>query len=84
MPSLADSSSSNIGIQYTQKAKEVRVYYDVKSPMRSTLSVGFYSGSLTLFFTGFLFLGAGLGFLLTGWFALAGDWNLARGTTVVR
>lgn len=65
-------------------AQKVRVYYDAAKPSRSTLSVGFYSGSLAAFSAGLIFFGAGVGFLLTFWFALAGDWDFARGITVVK
>ncbi len=67
-----------------RSAQQVRVYYDGSQPGRSTLSTGFYSCILTLFFAGFLFFSAGVGFLMTFWFALAGDWDFARGITVVR
>jgi len=61
----------------------VRVYYDDGRPDRSTLSAGFYSSSLAMFFFGFTFFFAGLGFLLIFWFAIAGDWDFARGITVL-
>ncbi|NBV24898.1 MAG: DUF3592 domain-containing protein [Proteobacteria bacterium] len=67
-----------------RSTQQVRVYYDGSQPSRSTLSVGFYSCSLASFFGGFIFFGAGVGFLLTFWFALAGDWDFARGITVIR
>lgn len=63
---------------------QVRVYYDASQPSRSTLSVGFYSSSLALFFGGFIFFGAGVGFLLTFWFAIAGNQDFATGITVIR
>lgn len=63
--------------------KKVRVYYREAAPERSTLSVGFYSGSLVGVFAGALFVAAGLGFLLVFWYALAGDWNYASGVTVI-
>jgi hypothetical protein len=63
--------------------RRVRVYYRVDAPERSTLAVGFYSGSLALFCGGTLFAVAGLGFLLTCCFALAGNWNYAAGVIVV-
>ena len=65
-------------------AQQVRVYYDSSQPSVSMLSVGFYSSSLAMFFGGFIFLALGLGFLLTFWFALAGDWDFARDATVWR
>jgi len=68
--------------QLLTPGKKVRVYYRKDAPDRSTLSVGFFSGSLALFFGGMLFAAAGLGFLLTFWFALAGNWNYASGVTV--
>jgi hypothetical protein len=46
-------------------AKQIRVYYDRSKPSRSTLSVGIYSCSFSGFAGGFLFLSAGLGFLLS-------------------
>lgn len=67
-----------------QSAKEVRVYYDAAQPSRSTLSVGFYSSSLAMLSGGLIFFAAGVGFLLTFWFALAGDWDFARGITVIK
>lgn len=62
--------------------KMVRVYYDERNPERSTLSTGFYSGSLAMVSAGFIFFGAGVGFLFTFWFMLAGNWNFARGITM--
>jgi len=67
-----------------RSAEQVRVHYDTRQPSRSTLSVGFYSCSLALFFGGFIFFAAGVGFLLTFWFALAGGQNFASGITVIR
>ncbi|MBA4032953.1 MAG: hypothetical protein C0478_18960 [Planctomyces sp.] len=67
-----------------RSAQQVRVYYDGSQPSRSTLSVGFYSGTLSTFFLGFLFFAAGIAFLLSFWFVLMGDWDFARGITVVR
>jgi hypothetical protein len=66
------------------KAQDVRVYYNAEHPEHSMLATGFYSSSLALFYGGFLFFAAGLGFLLTFWFALKGDWDFARGVTVIR
>ncbi len=85
--------------------QQVRVYHDGSQPGRSMLSVGFYSGSLGLFFFGFTFLCGGMGFLLIAvgarslsgdfflgvflgflllfGFLMAGDWNFARGITVL-
>lgn len=67
-----------------QPAKEVRVYYDAAQPDRSMLSVGFYSCSLALLFGGLIFLSSGVGFLLTFWFALAGNQNFAAGITIIQ
>ncbi len=67
-----------------RSTKQVRVYYDGAQPSRSTLSVGFYSSSLAVLFGGLIFFAAGVGFLLTFWFALTGDWDFARGITVIR
>ena len=67
-----------------RSAQQVRVYYDSGHPSRSTLSVGFYSSSLALFFGGFIFFGAGVGFILTFWFALAGGQDFASGITIIR
>jgi hypothetical protein len=69
--------------QVLEPGKKVRVYYRAGEPERSTLAVGFYSGSLAGFFGGALFAAAGLGFLLIFWFAFAGDWNYAAGVTVI-
>ncbi len=66
-----------------RSSSEVQVYYDRTKPSRSTLSVGFYSGSLTLVSAGFIFFAAGLGFLLTFWFAIAGNWDFARSITMI-
>jgi hypothetical protein len=63
--------------------QQVRVYYDAAQPARSTLSVGFYSCSLALFFGGFIFFALGVGFLGTFWFALAGGQDFASGITVI-
>lgn len=67
-----------------RSAQQVRVYYDGAQPSRSTLSVGFYSCSLAMLSGGLIFFAAGVGFLLTFWFAIAGDWDFARGITVIR
>ena len=64
-------------------AKQVRVYYDPRDPSRCTLSHGLYSCSLAALFGGFLFFVAGVGFLLTFWFAIAGNQAFARGITVL-
>jgi hypothetical protein len=59
--------------------KSVRVYYEPSAPSRSTLSVGFYSCSLASVFGGLIFIGAGVGFLGSFWFAIAGKMNFADG-----
>lgn len=64
------------------KGTAVRVYYDPMDPGQCCLSTGFYSGSLALFFGGVIFAAAGFGFLMTFWFAIAGNWNFASGITV--
>jgi hypothetical protein len=64
--------------------QNVRVYYDESEPSRSTLSVGLYSCSLAGFFGGLIFAASGLAFLLTFWFAIAGDFGFAKGITVIR
>lgn len=63
--------------------QQVRVYYDAMRPSTCTLSVGFYSCTLAAFFGGMLFMFAGIAFLLTFWFAIAGDADFARGITVL-
>ena len=85
-PAYTSSSieESHKGLEVSLRgSKEVRVYYDGANPERSTLSVGFFSGSLALLFGGLIFFGAGVGFLLTFVFALAGDWDYARGLTLI-
>ena len=86
-PAYGSSSfeTAHRGLQsLLRPAQQVRVYYDAAQPSRSTLSVGFYSCSLASFFGGFIFFGAGVGFLLTLWFALAGGQDFASGVTVIR
>lgn len=61
----------------------VRVYYRQGAPGDSTLSTGFYSGTLPLLFGGLIFFGAGVGFLGAFWFILAGNHRLADGIQVL-
>lgn len=85
-PAYGNSSfeSAHRGLEAVLKPpQQVRVYYDEANPNRSTLSAGFYSCSLTLLFGGFIFFGAGIGFLLTFWFALAGNQDFASGISVL-
>jgi len=63
--------------------KAVEVYYDPANPTRSMLSTGFYSISLATVFGGLIFLGAGLGFLGTFWFAMTGKTSFADGITIL-
>lgn len=86
-PAYGSSSfeGANRGLETLLKsAKQVRVYYDAVAPNRSTLSVGFYSCSLAPLFGGFIFFAVGVGFLLTFWFTLAGNQDIASGITTVR
>jgi hypothetical protein len=64
--------------------EKVRVYYRSDDPATSTLSVGFYSGTLAGFFAGSIFFACGSAFLLTGVFALAGNSNFAKGITILK
>lgn len=63
--------------------KAVTVYYHPSNPSRAMLSTGFYSCSMATVFGGLIFLGAGLGFLGTFWFAIAGKTNFADGITIL-
>ena len=66
-----------------QPAEKISVYYDPADPGQSMLSPGFYSCSLTVLFGGFIFLAAGVGFLLAIGFAMAGNQDFALGITVI-
>jgi hypothetical protein len=86
-PAYGDSSfeDAHRGLDsLLRSAQQVRVYYDASQPSRSTLSVGFYSSSLASFFVGFLFLVAGVAFLLTCVFAIAGNQDFAGGIAVIQ
>ena len=48
-------------VSLLESAREIRVFYDKSNPGRSTLSAGFYSSSLAVFFAGLVFLAVGLG-----------------------
>ena len=63
--------------------KSVEVFYDPANPSYATLSTGFYSCSLAVVFGGLIFFGAGIGFLGTFWFAIAGKTNFADGVNLL-
>ena len=75
---------AHAGLEQALKVgKAVRVHYDPAKPQQSTLSTGFLSGSLAGVFGGLLFFGAGVGFLGTFWFAIAGKMNIVDSITFV-
>ena len=85
-PSYTSSSFEEAHNQLQAKlepGKSIEVFYDPANPKRATLSTGFYSGSMTMVFGGLIFLGAGLGFLGTFWFAITGKTNFADGITIL-
>jgi hypothetical protein len=53
-----------------QPPRRVRVYYRAERPEESTLSVGFYSQTLAVFFVGLVFTAFGGGILLNAYSAL--------------
>ncbi len=62
-PTYGSPPSSTVDhrlISLLKSAREVRVFHDRAEPGRSTLSTGFHSGSLAVFFAGFTFFAAGL------------------------
>lgn len=85
-PSYTNSSVEQANHQLEAKltpGKTVTVYYHPSNPARATLSTGFYSSSMATVFGGLIFLGAGLGFLGTFWFAITGKTNFADGITIL-
>lgn len=85
-PSYTNSSVEEANNQLEAKlspGKAVEVYYNPANPKRSMLSTGFYSISLAVVFGGLIFLGAGLGFLGTFWFAITGKTNFADGIKIL-
>ncbi len=54
-----------------QPSARVRVYYNANHPADSTLSAGFYSMTLAIFFGGFAFVSLGAGISLTSFAVLS-------------
>ncbi len=67
-----------------KKAEVVRASYDPADPSDAYLITGSYSSHWTGFFAGMIFASAGLFFLLTFHFAIAGNSDYAAGLNVVR
>ena len=85
-PSYTNSSFENAHSHLEAKlelGKSIEVFYDSRNPQRAMLSTGFYSSSLAMVFGGLIFFGAGIGFLGTFWFAIAGKTNFADGVTIL-
>ena len=69
--------------QCLREGVKVKVYFNPIQPDQSSLSTGFYSGSLSPVFGGLLCTLTGLCFLGAFWFTIAGNWDFASGITLL-